>query len=96
MKGFDPFDGKLTETGLYHITVDVNLMASNRTQGKFRLSLTRYRVFSRRLRSPFLKDRGSRRQVKPLDGLQEEDVLGSPQPNPPRKRRGSKFPLNYP
>jgi len=41
MKGYDPFDGRLTETGLYHITVDVNLMASNRTQGKYRLTLTR-------------------------------------------------------
>lgn len=41
LKGYDPFPGKLTETGTYHITVSVNLMASNADTGSFRLTLTR-------------------------------------------------------
>ena len=40
-KGYDPFDGMLTETGTYHISVDVNQMASNSTSGKYRLILSR-------------------------------------------------------
>ena len=41
LKGYDPFPGKLTETGAYYITVSVNLMASNAESGRFRLTLTR-------------------------------------------------------
>jgi hypothetical protein len=43
MKGYSPFDGKLTERGVYHITVDVNQMASCATSGRYRLSLVRSR-----------------------------------------------------
>lgn len=41
-KGYDPFNGKLTETGTYKIVVDVNQMASNSDHGAYRLSLKRY------------------------------------------------------
>jgi hypothetical protein len=40
-KGYDPFDGKLTETGRYHIVVEVNQMASNASHGRYRLTLQR-------------------------------------------------------
>jgi hypothetical protein len=41
MKGYDPFPGILTQTGVYRITVEVNQMASNSNVGRFRLTLTR-------------------------------------------------------
>ena len=41
MKGYDPFDGKLTETGVYHVTVQVNTMASEGNSGRYRLTLVR-------------------------------------------------------
>ena len=41
MKGYDPFPGTLTQTGVYRITVEANQMASNSTVGRFRLTLTR-------------------------------------------------------
>jgi len=41
MKGYDPFDGRLTETGRYHITISINQMATNAERGRYRLDLTR-------------------------------------------------------
>lgn len=41
MKGYDPFPGILTQSGVYRITVDVNQMASNSRAGRFRLTLRR-------------------------------------------------------
>ncbi len=41
MKGYDPFNGKLTENGVYKIEIDVNQMATLATSGKYRLTLTR-------------------------------------------------------
>jgi len=41
MKGYDPFDGRLTETGVYHVTVQVNTMASEGNSGRYRLTLVR-------------------------------------------------------
>jgi hypothetical protein len=41
-KGYDPFNGKLTETGTYKIVVEVNQMASNGDRGTYRLTLKRY------------------------------------------------------
>lgn len=41
LKGYDPFDGRLTETGVYRLHVGVNLMASNRRSGRFHLTLSR-------------------------------------------------------
>ena len=40
-KGYDPFDGRLTETGTYRITVGINEMATNARRGRFRMILTR-------------------------------------------------------
>ena len=40
-KGYDPFKGRLTETGTYVVRIHVNNMASNGDSGRFRLSLTR-------------------------------------------------------
>lgn len=40
-KGYDPYQGRLTETGTYVIRIHVNNMASNGDSGRFRLTLTR-------------------------------------------------------
>ena len=40
-KGYDPFDGRLTETGPYVISINVNNMATEARTGRFRLTLTR-------------------------------------------------------
>jgi hypothetical protein len=41
MKGYDPFPGRLTQNGVYRITVEANQMASNSNVGRFRLTLMR-------------------------------------------------------
>ena len=40
-KGYDPFSGRITETGTYRITVGINNMATNKRHGRYRLILTR-------------------------------------------------------
>lgn len=40
-KGYDPFSGRLTETGTYRITVGINNMATNARHGRYRMILTR-------------------------------------------------------
>jgi len=40
MKGYEPFDGRLSQTGAYHITISINQMATNAEQGRYRLDLT--------------------------------------------------------
>ena len=42
-KGYDPFDGRLTETGTYRITIGINNMATNSRHGRYRITLTRPR-----------------------------------------------------
>lgn len=41
MKGYDPFEGRLTETGFYYIVLNINQMASTGKKGEFRLTLKR-------------------------------------------------------
>lgn len=40
-KGYDPFDGHLTETGTYRLVVDVNQMATEAISGSYKLMLRR-------------------------------------------------------
>ena len=42
MKGYPPYQGTLTQTGTYKLTVNVNSMASNGTHGKFVLTLRKH------------------------------------------------------
>lgn len=40
-KGYDPFDGRLTESGRYRITINVNQMASTGRRGAYKVILKR-------------------------------------------------------